>query len=76
MIYAEHQAVQGPPDHEGPARAVPGPADEHGQEEIPVLLEPSGPVAAQGNVQKVAQPGAERDVPAPPEIHDARGFIG
>lgn len=76
MVDAQHGPVQRAPDNEGPARSVPGPADKHGQEEVAVLLEFAVAVAAQGNVEKIAQPCAQRNVPAPPEVHDARGFVG
>ena len=76
MVDAEHQPMHGPPDDEGPTRTVPGTANEHSQEEIAILLKLPVPVAAKRNIEKVPEPESERNVPAPPEIHNACGFIG
>ena len=75
MVGAQHGPVQGSPYDKGPARAVPCAADKHGQKEVAVLHETPFAVAAKGNVQKIAQPGTQGNVPAPPEIHDARGLV-
>src|SRR5436853_7697244 len=66
----EHSAVHSPPDDEVPRRAMPEPTEEHGEDQVNVSAAESAPVSAQGDVKILAQPGGERDVPAPPEIGD------
>ena len=63
-------AVQPAPDHEVPARAVPQPAEQHGDHQVAVACALAAAVAAERDVQVVAQPGRQRDVPAPPELAD------
>src|SRR5207237_7724010 len=68
-------AVNGPPHHERPVRAVPQPAQDHGQQKIPISLPLAVPVAAERDVEVIAQPRAEADVPAAPEALQARGEV-
>ena len=51
-------------------RAVPQPADRHRQEQIGVGADVAVAIPAQRDVEIVAQPGRQADVPAPPEILD------
>src|SRR4051812_44475608 len=60
------------PDDEGPVRAVPEAANHHRQQEVAVCLALTVPVAAKRDVEIVAQPGAQADVPAAPEVLQAR----
>lgn len=55
---------------------MPEAAEEHDDHEIAVGS--SGPLAvsAEGDVEVIAQPGRERNMPAAPEFGDAGGFIG
>ena len=71
----QQRAVIAAPDHEVPTRAVPQAAQQHGQHQIAIGLQRAVPVAAQRNVEIVAQPAGERHVPAMPEIGDAEGQI-
>ena len=45
-------------------------------EDVPVGFQQTFPVAAQGDIYIFPEPGAEGDVPAPPEFGDAPGDIG
>ena len=72
----QRRAVQESPEHEVPARAVPQPAQEHGDDQIDVRAPRPLPIAAQRDVEVVAEPLAERDVPAAPEVGDVRRQIG
>ena len=66
-----YSAVQSAPDHEGPVRAVPQAAEQHGQHQVDVGARCAAAIAAERHVEIVAQPGRQRDVPAPPEIGEA-----
>ena len=68
----ERGAVDPAPDDERPAGAVPEPADEHRQHQVAVREERPAAVAAERDVEVVAQPARERHVPAPPEVGDRR----
>ena len=68
----QHPKVE-PPDDEVPARAMPESGEPPDDEEIP---EPVAPVSAERDIDIVAKEGAERDVPAAPEIGRAAGHIG
>src|SRR5690606_2583166 len=69
-------AVPGAPDHVGEVGAVPQAAEQHGQEQVAVGLEGAAAVASQADVQVVAQPGGQADVPAPPELGDRLADVG
>ena len=69
------RAVNPAPDDERPIGAVPQAAQEHGDQEIAVSLCLAVAIAAQRNVEIIAEPRAQADVPAPPEILQARGEI-
>jgi len=66
----EVAAVDAAPDQEVPARAMPQPAEQHHERQVDVRADVALPVAAKGNVQVVAEPGGERQVPPPPEFRD------
>ena len=76
VVDAQIHAVQRAPGDEGPARAVPQAAEQHGEHEVAVAHEPPGTVAAERDVEVVAQEGRQRHVPAPPEFDDVGGFVG
>ena len=75
-LHREQRAVQDPPQRERPARPVPEPAQEHGEHEVRVGSRLPLARAAQGDVEVVAEPRRERDVPAAPERLEAVGEIG
>ena len=68
----ERRPVDSAPDDERPAGAVPEPADEHREHEVAVREERAAAVAAERDVEVVAQPARQRHVPAPPEVRDRR----
>jgi hypothetical protein len=55
---------------------VPEPAEHHRDHEVARLHELAVAVAAERDVEEVAQKARERDVPAPPELAEAQGAIG
>ncbi len=55
---------------------MPEAGDGHGQEEVAVGAPAAAAVATQGDIEVVAQPAGQRQVPAPPEVLDAAGKIG
>ena len=67
--------MRGAPDGVAPGRPVPEAAQEHHDEEVDVSAHRAAAVAAEGEVEVLAQPGAERDVPAPPELGQVTGEI-
>ena len=73
----QHQpaALDGPPHHERPAGAVPQPAEEHGEEQVDAGPQLALPVAAEPDVQVVAQPAGQRHVPAAPEVLQRAGGV-
>ncbi len=75
LVHGERAAVQCAPQHEVPVRPVPQSAQEHRQHEVDVGAPGALPVPAERDVQIVPQPGAERDVPAAPELGHASGDV-
>ena len=63
-------------DHEGPAGAMPEADEEERDPQVDVGARRPLPRAAEREIEVVTQPGAERHVPAPPEVADARGLVG
>src|SRR5579863_9363077 len=63
------------PAHEGPGRAMPEAAQQHRDHEVAVTPPIAG-VAAHGNVEVVAQPARERDVPPAPEVLETERAVG
>ena len=68
--------MQRAPHHEGPVRAVPEPADQHGCEQVQVPARPAAAVAAQRDVNVVTQETRQGDVPTAPELDDAPRLVG
>src|SRR6185312_15620551 len=69
----QEEPVPETPENESPAGSVPETAqDEHGEqvEDRPAV---ALAVAAQWYVQVIAEPGRQRQMPAPPEFLDGRG---
>ena len=64
------------PQHKGPVGPMPKACGEKDDEFIEIGAGRPLPVAPQGDVQIVPEPGAERDVPPPPELLDGLGGIG
>lgn len=72
----EQQRVVGAPGDECPVRAVPEPADEEDDQRVAEHHPFRTPAAAQRDVDVVAEPRGERDVPAAPEFGDVAREIG
>ena len=64
------------PQHKGPVGPMPKACGEKDDEFIEIGAGRSLPVAPQWDVQIVPEPGAEGDVPPPPELLDGLGGIG
>ena len=64
------------PPGEGPRRPVPEAAEDEGDDEVRVGRHPAAAVPRQGEEDVVAEPGRERDVPAPPELREVGGPVG
>ena len=71
----EERPVVQAPDDEVPARAVPQTAQEEHQDEVAVHPSRADAVAAERDVQVIAEPRRERDVPAAPELLDGVGDV-
>jgi hypothetical protein len=54
---------------------MPQPAQEHGNHQVSGGAPFSTPVAAKRNVKVVAEPGGQRDVPAPPKVRWRDGEV-
>ena len=72
----QRAAVDPAPDQERPRRAVPEPAEQHRDHDVAERPEPPAAVAAERDVEVVAQPARERHVPAPPEVAQREGHVG
>jgi len=73
----ESDAVPGAPDKKRPASAMPEAADHHGDDEIQVREDfPARAEAGQREIQIIAQPIGEGDVPATPEVGNVLGGVG
>src|SRR4051794_2420944 len=68
-------AVERPPQHERPRRALPPAAEHHRDEQVAVRLRAAAPVAAGRDVEEVAQEARQRHVPAAPEVAEAGGPV-
>src|SRR5262249_60218031 len=66
VIDDQSNAVNGAPNHEGPRCAVPQAAKQHRDQKIDVAPSRSLSIAAERNVEVIAQEPRERHVPAPP----------
>ena len=76
LVQRQRYAVQRPPQHEADRRAVPQPAENHGDEQVEIGAQAPLAVAAQRDVEIVAEPHRERDVPPPPEFGDRGRVVG
>src|SRR5260370_24112758 len=74
-LNAQAAGVNAAADHERPVRAVPEASEQHREHQIAVRAALAVAAAPEWNVQVVAKPGAEADVPAPPEILQAGGEV-
>src|SRR5262249_28762758 len=75
-VRCESEAVVQAPEPEVPRRAVPQAAEEHRDRQVHGLHEQAAPPAAQRDVDVVADPARQRDVPALPELGDVARDVG
>src|SRR5712664_4770242 len=68
--------MNGPKDDKRPICAMPETGENHGNEEISGGFPLATRTSAQRNVQVIAKPGAQADVPAAPEILKTIGEEG
>src|SRR4030095_6963911 len=68
-------AVQRAPHDECPCRAMPEPTEQHGDQQIDVAPRTAVSVAAEGDVEVVAEEAREGDVPAMPELDDVLRLV-
>ena len=76
VVDDEIHAVQTAPEDERPARAVPQPAEQHRDDQVQVASRRPLAVAAERDVEVVAQKARQRHVPAPPELDDVLRLVG
>ncbi len=72
---AKIKGMQAAPEHEAPIRAVPEASEQHGEAKIRVSARDAAAISAQRDIEIVAQPGGERDVPALPEVGESRRCV-
>ena len=75
VLGREPGALVGAPGDEVPRRPVPEPAEGHRDHQVHVGADPALAVAAQRDVQVVAQEARQGHVPAPPEVAEARRAV-
>src|SRR5438105_9450758 len=69
--------MEAAPNDEGPFGAVPQAAEEHRRQQVDALAGKAFPVAAKGtDIEIIAQPAGQADVPAAPEILERPRAIG
>src|SRR5262249_910718 len=73
--HTEDETVIEAPPHEVPRRPVPEPAEDHGQHQVAIGLALAAAAAAERNVEIIAQPTRQADVPAPPEVTGTGGEV-
>ena len=76
VIDDQIEAMQQPPEDEGPGRAVPQATKHHGRHEIEIAPGRAMLVAAKGNIEIVTQETGQGDMPAAPELDDRAGLVG
>ena len=75
LFKREKQTVQRTPDEIFEAGAMPETAKDHGDHQIGIHAHGSMAIASEGNIDVVADPAREGDVPATPEIRETVGEI-
>src|SRR6185312_16748255 len=75
QLAREHhaQGVEDAPDRECPGRAVPDARDQERDEQIAIGEERAAAASAERDVNVIAEPGGEADVPARPEFAQPGG---
>ena len=68
--------MNGTPDHEVPTAAMPQPAEQHGECEVSIRKQRATAIAPEGDVDVIAKPRRQGDVPAAPEVAHRRRQVG
>src|SRR5436309_9407476 len=68
--------MQPAPDHERPVRSMPQTSQQHGQKQVAISLIALFCATAQRDVQVVAKPGAQADVPSTPKLSHGGCQVG
>ena len=76
LVQSQRHTVHAAPRHEVQACSMPETAKQHGDNQIEVCAHASLAVTSQGDVDIVANPRRERDVPPTPEVGDALRAVG
>ena len=76
LVYGQCHSMKSAPYDEIPRSAVPESAQQHGEYQVEIGTQLAFPVAAQRDIEVVAQPGGQGDVPAVPEIGHAVRLVG
>src|SRR4029453_13045246 len=71
----ERGSVQPAPDNERPCSPVPQAAEQHRDYDIPICKSARAAISPKWNIEVIAQPAGETDVPAAPEIRDIPGKV-
>src|SRR5690606_27377317 len=64
----QQRAVRSAPEHEIPSRTMPESAQQHGQHDVSRRGQCAAAIATERNIEIVAQPRGQADMPASPEI--------
>ena len=67
-LHHKAKSVDSAPNDEGPSGAVPEPTKQHGGHQVPGRAGPAAPVPTKADIQVVAQPRTQADMPPPPEV--------
>ena len=76
FVSAECRSMKGAPHYEVPRGSMPQAAENHGHKLIKIHAPTAATVAPHRNVEVVAKPGGEGDVPTAPEVGDTVGLVG
>ena len=76
FVQRQERSVIEAPDDERPARAVPQPAEQHREDQVAAHGDRSLARSAERDVEVIAEPARQRDVPTPPEVADRRRGVG
>ncbi len=75
LVYYESQSVDNAPEHEHEGGSVPQSCHSHRQQTVEVGAQTVVAVASERNVQVVAEPCGERDVPSAPELREVGRLV-
>ena len=76
FVSAECRSMKGAPHYEVPRGSMPQAAENHGHKLIKIHAPTAATVAPHRNIEVVAKPGGEGDVPTAPKVGDTVGLVG